>query len=150
MISTAKKISLLLIGCLCSFALAYGQDLKESDVPLKVRETFKSLYPDTYVYEWEWEKKKGLYEAEFILKGKKHEGYFAPDGTWKKTTQDIKKHEVPEAIWRSIGQSAYAGWEIDDTEIHHTPQHKVVYEIEVKQKKQKVKLYYLPDGTPTE
>ena len=126
-----------------------GQDLKESEVPQIVRDSFKVKYPNVFVYEWEWKKKKNAYEAEFIMKGSKYEALFLANGVWIFTERDVRKEEVPQAVWSSLSSSEYANWEIDDIEEHSTPTHDVFYEIEVKSytpQKRKVYLYFLPDG----
>ena len=125
---------------------SWSQDLKEGQVPASVRATFKKLYPDTYVHEWELIKKTQLYEAEFISKGTKYEAYFTRDGQWVQTERDIKKTEIPQEILVSLAKTQYATWEIDDVEEHQSPEHKLSYEIEVEQGKQEMYLYFLPDG----
>lgn len=125
---------------------AFGQELKESDVPNVVRESFKIKYPDVYVYEWEWKKKKMIYEAEFIIKGIKYESTFTKAGAWVKTKRDIQKADIPQKVWDSLSRTEYGMWEIDDLEEQSTPKYELVYEIEVKSSKKKVLLYFLPNG----
>lgn len=125
---------------------ASGSDLRPSEVPEKVKKSFDARYPDTYVYEWEWKRKQGLYEAEFIHKGKKYEAFFTPSGKWVRTERDMKKDEVPRIIYDRLQNSEYAGWEIDDVEEHSTPEYDLVYKIELEKGKQEIYLYLLPDG----
>lgn len=127
---------------------ATAQHTKYGPVPQAVIDAFNKKYPDTYVYEWEWEKKDKLYEAEFFLRGVKYEALFSPDGQWVHTERDVSRDMVPKAVMESLFSSEYANWKIDDIEEHSTPDHPVLYEIEVKMKgpKREVYLYYLPDG----
>lgn len=125
---------------------AYSQDLKESEVPQAIKDTFKKLHPDTYVHEWEYSKKKQQYEAEFISKGIKYEAYFTGDGQWLRTERDIKQADLPQAVLASLAKTQYAAWKIDGVEEHQSPQQKLFYEIEVEQGKQEVYLSFLPDG----
>ncbi len=136
----------LFILCVMITGIAHSQELKESQVPQAVKDSFTAKYSNTYVYEWEWKKKEKLYEAEFMLKGNKYEAYFTPDGQWIRTERDIKKRELPQAVKDAIAQSEYADWEIDDVEEHSTPKYEVVYEVEVEKGKQETYLYFLPDG----
>lgn len=142
------KSATLVVFFFLSWMGLSAQHTKEGPVPKAVIATFNEKYPDTYVYEWEWKKKEGLYEAEFFLKGIKYEAYFTPEGQWQLTERDISRDLVPEAVMDSLFSSEYANWKIDDIEEHSTPEHPLFYEIEVKMKgpKREVYLYYLPDG----
>ncbi|MCC6253148.1 MAG: PepSY-like domain-containing protein [Bacteroidia bacterium] len=136
----------------CAFVLSFicaplfGQSVKENQVPLEVRNSFKDKYPNVYVYEWEWVKKKNYYEAEFIMRGNEYDAYFNPDGTWVFTKREIKNSNLPEPIKLTINNSEYAHWKIDDIDEYSSPQYDTLYRVELKQQKQKVKLYFLPDG----
>ncbi|MCC7534022.1 MAG: PepSY-like domain-containing protein [Bacteroidia bacterium] len=136
-------VTIFLMGCL-SFAVA--QELKERNVPSEVKQAFQEKYPNTYVYEWEWKRKKSLYKAEFMWKRLKYEAYFTKEGKWILSEYEIAAHELPEVVHKAIASGEYANWEIDDIDVIHSPEHEVSYEIEVKRNKQKRKLYYLPDG----
>lgn len=125
---------------------SYAQDLKESEVPKIVVGNFKKKYPDAYVYEWEWKKKKFVYEAEFILKSKRYEAHYTKDGQWVKTEREVKKNEIPQAVWDSLKKSKYADWKIEDQEEHSTPQNELFYEIKIKNNKSKIFLNFLPNG----
>lgn len=126
----------------------FCQDLKASEVPGVVKDSLKAKYPDVYVYEWE--KKKKMYEAEFIIKGIKYEALFTKEGIWVSTTRDIKQKDVPQEVWNSLSKTEYTAWKIDDIEEHNTPKYERLYEIELKLNKQKVVLYFTPDGTRTD
>lgn len=132
----------------CHFVEA--QELKASKVPEAVRSQLKSRYPDVFVYEWEWKKKEKLYEAEFIINGITYEAYYTAEGEWVRTERGLTKSELPEAVLESLKRSSYADREIKDVEVHSTPKHERIYEVELKFKKQKIKLYWLPDGSRIE
>lgn len=140
---------LFLVLLICAVQPYFAQDLKEHEVPKLVKTGFSKKYPNVYVYNWEWKKKKQVYEAEFKIKGEKYEAYFTDTGTWVKTERDLKEKEIPAVIWNHIKTTEYADWKVEDTEEHSTPQYKLLYEIELKikkPKKKKVYLYYLPNG----
>ncbi|MFD2920136.1 PepSY-like domain-containing protein [Terrimonas rubra] len=122
-----------------------AQTVKESKVPAAVKESFKKQHPDMYVYEWEFKKKKQLYEAEFLHKGAKHEAHFTPDGKWLLTKRDIKRKDLPAKILQAIAGSQYSHWEIDDAEEQQTPSG-LVYKVEVEQGKQELYLYITAEG----
>jgi hypothetical protein len=126
---------------------AFGQNLEENQVPKIIKDSFKQKYPDAYVYEWEYKRQHKIYEAEFIAKGNKYESYFTHEGVWVKTERDIKKEELPQNIWEALTKTEYAHWKVDDIEEHNTPEHGILYELELKDSKKKVYLYFLPDGS---
>lgn len=123
-----------------------AQHMKEHSVPQNVREAFQKKYPNTFVYEWEYKRKKELYEAEFIQNGIKYEVKISTSGRWISTERDIKKEELPEAVWKAIENSNYADWKIDDIEEMSSPEYSLFYNIEFKREKRKEDLFFLPDG----
>ncbi len=142
-----KKVFALFLGIFLAglhFTVT-AQTVKESKVPAAVRDSFKKQHPDMYVYEWEFKKKKQLYEAEFLNKGVKHEAHFTPDGKWLLTKRDIKKKDLPAKILQAIAGSKYSSWEIDDAEEQQTPAG-LVYKVEVEQGKQELYLYITAEG----
>lgn len=154
-----KYLSGIIIILLTILSLnSFGQNLSESELPQGVVKNFKAKYPDVYVYEWKWKKKKLVFEAEYIMKGSKYETQYTADGQWVKTERDIKKEELPQAVWKTFSETEYVRWKIDDIEEHSTPKYDLIYEIEVKlkeksyyegykvKKKQKAYLYFLPNG----
>lgn len=121
--------------------------LSANNVPEEVKKSFAKKYPNMYVYEWEFKKKTGEYEAEFIQNGLKYEALYTPVGKWVKTARELKKEDLPQVVWEAIAKSDYAGWKVDDIEEVSSPGHSLFYEIEMKLQKQKVYLYFLADGT---
>jgi hypothetical protein len=81
-----KKIILCM-----SLVLSLGSCTSEfkivsSDVPQAANSAFQQKYPAAQNVEWEAEKADGhlVFEAEFMMDGKKKEAYFKPDGTFLK------------------------------------------------------------------
>lgn len=124
----------------------YAQTHREDGIPQAIRNSFSTLYPDVYAYEWKWKKKKNHYKAKFYIKGIKYKSYFSPTGEWIRTERDVKRWEVPEAVWNGLAETEYANWKVDDREEHQTPEYDLIYEIEVERGKQETLLYFLPDG----
>jgi hypothetical protein len=118
---------------------------QEKNIPSSVLSHFKSTYPNASVRDWDRER-DGSFEAEFTLNGKEWEAYYSSSGTWVRTERDVTRQEVPQAVWDGLSKSNYATWKTDDMEEHQTPQHKSVYEIEVKKDGQKAYVYILPEG----
>src|SRR5690606_9033620 len=113
-------------------------------IPDAVVSHFRTSYPAAQ--KTDWDKESNGYEVEFRLNGIKWEAYYDLNGNWLKTERDVKRREVPNAVWTSLAKSPYAGWKVDDIEEHQTPDYKTVYEIEVKGKGRKAYVYILPDG----
>lgn len=124
----------------------FSQELQEAQVPKIVIDSFQKQYPTAKAYQWEWKKKKKVYEAEFIWDNKRYEAHYTATGIWVKTEREVKKNQIPPIVWDSFSKTTYASWKIKDQEEHQTPQYPLVYEIKVKQKKKKVYLYFLADG----
>lgn len=141
-----KMFPILLVLATLSATFIQAQDLREKQVPKAVLESFSKRYPGEKAYSWDLKRKKLMYEAKFISKGKRYEALFTADGRWVKTEREVKKGEIPDAVWSQFVQSRYANWVIDDQEEHSTPEFDLVYEIKVKNDKQKRLLYFLPDG----
>jgi hypothetical protein len=139
------KYIILLLIMIPGMAI-YGQDLKDSDVPVVVKNTFRKVHPNMFVYEWEWKKKCQCYEAEFKNKGMKHKAYFDKNGNWQHTRVKVDEDAVPGNIHSSFARSSYQSWKTDDITIYHFPDSVVQYEIEVKKGKQKKYLYFSASG----
>ncbi len=131
---------------LLTAGMAVGQNKKETGVPEAVKKAFRTKYPNSYAYEWEWKKKEKLFEAEFIDKEQKYEAYFTSQGDWVKTEKEISKKHIPKPVFDYISSSPYSDWEIDDAEEHHTPEHALIYEVKMEKGKRELYLYFLPDG----
>jgi len=141
---TIRNISVILLAFFIT--TVYGQDLKESEVPQVVKDNFRKKYPEVSAHDWEWKKKKAVYEAEFHQNGIKYETYLNSKGEWLLTERSIKKDEIPQAVWTSLAKTEYAQWDKDDFEEHQTPKEPLLYKIEVEQGKQEKVLYFSPEG----
>lgn len=138
-----KIIASLLMGSISLLALeSYGQ---AQNIPASVSNHFKTTYPGAQEKDWDTER-DGTYEVEFMLNGQEWEATYAANGAWLKTERDVTRAEVPQAVLDALSKSEYSAWKTDDMEEHQTPQHKSVYEIEVKKGFQKSYLYFLPNG----
>lgn len=136
---------LLIFAKLIVVSCAMGQDLAPRDVPEKVRSAFETRYPDTYVYEWEYKRKSGFYEAEFMYKGLKYEACFTREGIWVSTEKELKKRDLPEAVLNAL-EAEYGDWKVDEVKGHESDKIPEIYEIEIKKGKREMELFFLPDG----
>lgn len=123
-----------------------AQELKESSVPTTVVNSFRKMYPESYVYEWEWSKKKQMYEAEFMHRGFKHEAYFTSSGEWLYTEKEMSYRDLSAKITKLIESSEYATWKVDDIkEIVNNKKEQFIV-VEVEKGKREVELYFVESG----
>ncbi len=141
-----KQLFLIILSIIFFQLNAFSQQLKETEVPKIVRDSVKKKYPEVYVYEWEWKKKRNVYQAEFIIKGSEYEADFTKEGIWVKTERDVSRNDIPVLVWERFNTSEYVSWKIEDLEEHNTPKYTFVYAFELSSRKGKVLLYFLPTG----
>ncbi len=124
------------------------QTLTAQNVPASAKAHFEKNYSGAHVKEWE-AIHDGGFEVEYHYQGKKYETYYDKNGNWVRTERELKKSEVPQSVWNALKNSSFASYKIDDddVELHQTPKHAEIYEVEVKNKNEKRKLYVLTDGT---
>lgn len=127
--------------------LSFGQKYSSKNIPQQVTQSFSEKYPDLYPYKWKYSKKKGTFYAKFINNGQKNKAYYRPDGQWIRTEKDIKRYQLPQTVLSGISKTPYALWHIDDVEEHETPEHNLLYVVEMEQGRKEVYLYLLPDGS---
>lgn len=141
-----KTIKLFLITSLFFTFGVQAQEYSSKNIPTVVHQEFAKHYPNMFAYEWEYKKKKGYFEAEFIDKGREMKAYFWPDGKWIQTKTEIKKTELSAEIWKSLSETNYQNWKVDDVDLFETPTFSEVYRLELKNGKQKLYLYFLANG----
>lgn len=139
-----KKILVLLLMLLPVVVVAQKKDVRESKVPEAVRASFTKQYPDTK--NREWKEKNGDYEVDFTIGNKKYEAKYEADGRWKKTSIDMNKRDVPQAVMKAVEASQFAKWMLDDAELVQTPKYKTLYMVKVVKGFQETELLYTPTG----
>lgn len=146
-----RTLIVLILAAFISFqnSILFAQEAAKSRAFELVKENFNKMYPGAVIKEWELEK-NNIYEVEFILNNIKYEAEFAGDGTWIYTERDINLADIPGLILNNFKMSEFSSWQIDEVEELNTPQHRTLYELELKKDNEKLYLYYLPDGTLTE
>lgn len=93
------------------------QDLMDFQVPSKIVQEFKEMYPEaTYA---EWERVGTKYKAEFRHDGREAEAWFDKAGQWLRTEFDFQG-TLPQAVQQLL-QTEYAPYEIDDVNWVETP-----------------------------
>ena len=126
-----KKIAIIAL-CL-GFTIAKAQEVKESDVPEKVKEAFAKKYAGSKAKEWEKEGED--YEVEFNLNKVESSALFTADGTFKELEQEIKLTELPKTVSDYCAKN-YAGWKLAEAEKITDAAGKVMFEAEMEKGKE--------------
>lgn len=138
-----KTISTFLIAISLTLA-ANAQVVKETDVPLAARNAFKAKFLQSQPKKWV--KEENNYEAELTLNGKAYEAAFDTNGKWIETEREIKTSELPKSVTDGLAKSKYNGWTIKEVGEIESPEYKLAYELELAKGKEKIALYFTPDG----
>lgn len=92
-------------------------DVAAKDVPKAVMQTFRQMYPDVTS---QWERERGIYDAEWKDGTVEFEAWFKADGTWMMTKQDMLPTSIPAAVTAYISDN-YPDYKIDDAYYIETP-----------------------------
>jgi putative PepSY-like beta-lactamase-inhibitor len=128
------KSILILLGTVMLSTTAFAQKVSESKVPTAVLTNFKTKFPSAMKATWEMEN-MSLYEADFMMDGKKSSAKFEKSGKWKETETEIKIAELPKAVSQTIAKE-FAGFKIEEAEKAETSKNGIVYEVKVKKGKE--------------
>lgn len=110
---------------------ASGQQLKEAEVPAKVKSAFAKKYPGSKVKEWE--KEGADFEVEFDLNKVESSAVFGPEGTFIELEQEIKVSELPKKVLDFCGTS-FVGFKLSEATKITGADGKITYETELLQK----------------
>lgn len=104
-----KAITLLLCALICAPAMA--GNIQDDSVPASVKTCIREHYPAAKSIEWDFDKKKRLYEAEFEIGGLEYNVEITPDGVLHAAKEDFPVSELPQAIAQYI-EAHYPGSKI--------------------------------------
>lgn len=139
-----KALTLALFLSTTSF-FAFAQDIKETEVPSVVMNSFKSQYANAL--KTDWEKKGTNYEAEFEVGTVERSVVLDPSGRVLMVKQEIANTELPAAVSNAISKN-YKSYELDEAEkIEY--EGKTYYEVEVSRFFLGKELVYTADGQET-
>ncbi|MFI5187665.1 MAG: PepSY-like domain-containing protein [Chitinophagales bacterium] len=105
-----KKIFFLIITTGMITVLAFGQKLKESQVPSAVKTAFEKKYPGV---KGSWDKEDANYEVNFSLEGKAMSAVIDNSGTIVETETDISINDLPKPVKEYMGKN-YPGAKIKE------------------------------------
>ena len=81
-----------------------------------------------------------------MLNGKEFEAAFDANGKWLETEREIKTSDLPALVKDGLAKSKYKGWTIKEAVEIESPEYKIAYELGLAKGKEKVGLYFTPDG----
>lgn len=122
-------------------------DIRVSDVPQAVMNTFEAKFPN--VTSVEWEKKSGYYVADFWQEGIETHVWIDTKADWKMTELDFGTNLglLPDAVKNAFLNGQYANWRVDDIDKYERPD-KIFYLIEIETKGQQDRdLFFAEDGS---
>lgn len=140
------KLILFFIA-LVAFNNSFAQDLRKSEVPSVVLNQFNSKFPKAF--DVEWEKDGDLYKVEFETKwNNDHDVWFNSEGKIIKQKEELSARDLPQAIKDYINQE-YKNYKVDDVD-KITENNRIVYKVEVENRKREINLFFNEDGTLVE
>jgi predicted nucleotidyltransferase len=127
-----KKSSLLIMLFMLMIHCTFGQDLKEKDVPMKIKLAFAKKYD--HIKKVNWEKEKGNYEANWGGKsGEDNAAIFTPSGIFVEIVVAIPVNELPKHVIAYVSQN-YKGATIKEAGKVTDASGKHMFEAEIKGK----------------
>ena len=139
-----KALTLALAFSAFSF-LAIAQEVKETEVPSVVMNSFKSQFSD--VQKAEWEKLNDKYEVEFEQGTIERGAVLDASGKVLMLKQEIANTEIPATISNAIKQS-YKSYDLEEAEkIEY--EGKTYYEVELSRFFMGKELVFTADGKET-
>jgi hypothetical protein len=127
------KKNILIASSLLIISGANAQDLKESEVPEIIKQSFLKIYPNTKVDGWE--KEGANYEAEFHLNNAESSAIFDANGRFKELEQEIKITELPIAATEYCAKT-YVGYKLEEAAKITDVNGKITFEAEMKKGKE--------------
>ena len=137
---------LALFGAVVLTSCDKEDDIRISDVPCVVMNSFDANFPNAG--RAEWEKKSGCLVADFWQDGMDMSAWYNPNGEWLMTESDlgVNLSVLPQAVQDAFKSSQYANWHVDDIDKYERP-NDVFYLIEIETKGESDRdLFFAPDG----
>ena len=138
---------LALFGAVVLTSCDKEDDIRISDVPSAVMNSFDANFPNAS--RAEWEKKSGCIVADFWQDGMDMSAWYNPNGDWLMTESDlgVNLSVLPQVVQDAFKSSQYANWHVDDIDKYERP-NDVFYLIEIETKGESDRdLFFAPDGS---
>ena len=139
-----RKLTITTIALCLGFTIANAQEVKEAEVPAKVKDAFAKKYAGSKAKEWE--KEGADYEVEFNLNKVESSAVFTAEGTFKELEQEIKLTELPKSASDYCTKN-YAGWKLAEAAKITDASGKVMFEAEMEKGKEHFDVMFDDKGT---
>jgi hypothetical protein len=138
------------LGVLTAWAalacVAYGEPLPAEKVPAKVREAFRTKFPDVKKVEWKLKDDKN-YEAEFKQKDVEVAAKFDDQGKWVETETAIEKSDLPKEVRARISKE-YKAYKIVETQkVERAGDKPILFEVHLENDAEILKVQLESSGT---
>jgi hypothetical protein len=138
-----KQIALVCAAVLIA-GFAQAQELKASEVPAVVKESFAKRFPNVKEVKWSKES-EAEFEAEFKRSGTEQSVNFDQAGKWLVTETEIKTSELPKSVQAAIAKE-FPGYKIEETEKAETSDKGTLYEVELEKGEMNYEVQFSADG----
>ncbi len=138
-----KTMIVTLALCFGLSSFANAQELKESDVPVNVKNAFAKKYPGVKA---KWEKEGADFEAEFDWNKVESSAIFDANGLFKELEQEIKISALPMGVVEYCNKN-FAGYKLNEAEKITDASGKIMYEAEMKKGKESMDVVFDQNGT---
>lgn len=119
-------------------------DDRSVKVPEAVKGSFEGMFPGAARVEWS--ARGGYLVAGFINAGTDTQAWFAADGQWRMTEEDLAYDQLPEAVRTAFETGDYAAWRVEDVDKLLREGLETVYVIEVENHETEYDLVYSETG----
>ncbi len=138
-----KKEIFVAMGMICAFATSFAQ----SKTPVAVTTAFNQKFPGATQIKWN---KEGSheFEAAFVWKSEHYSANFSDSGKWLETEYPFTFNQLPDAV-KKVHSASYKESVLKSVSKIEKSEGGIKYEVEIKQGKKIVELFYTPDGTQT-
>ena len=138
-----KQITLVCAAILIA-GIAQAQELKASEVPSAVKESFAKRFPNVKEVKWSKES-EAEFEAEFKRSGTEQSVNFDQAGKWLVTETEIKTSELPKSVQAAIAKE-FPGYKIEEAEKAETSDKGTLYEVELEKGEMNYEVQFSADG----
>ncbi len=129
---------------LAFFTFLMGNGYSQDSIPKNARDHFTIAYTAATNVEWDIEG-DGI-DVTFDLNGVKWKGKYDATGNWLLTKRELDKEELPQVVLNGLKKSEFANWDVKERYEYQTPNHRSLYQFEVKWEDQKKIIFLTPEG----
>jgi hypothetical protein len=139
-----QRIAVLLLLAIPVSLHAQGTKVKPDLVPEPVLKAYAEKYKKRPVKAW-YEDERG-FSAVFEKGDLRPRAYFSNSGEWLRTATEIKESAVGSAVKKAVANTSWSDWKMAECYKVETPEHVKLFELHLKQGKERKVLLFDPAG----